>query len=112
MRARAMAAVGWMVVGGVGLLLCPPLWAWLTAQPTSSCYGLGDGVSSARLVFFPVEMLARDASSWPCVVPALAPPLAGLGLVLRRPRGWGWLVVAGGWLGYAVMAVLLAGVGG
>ena len=65
MRARAMAAVGWMVVGGVGLLLCPPLWAWLTAQPTSSCYGLGDGVSSARLVFFPVEMLARDASSWP-----------------------------------------------
>ncbi|HBQ13587.1 MAG TPA: hypothetical protein DEF51_21420 [Myxococcales bacterium] len=111
MRARAMAAVGWMVAGGAGLLLCPPLWAWLTAQPTSSCDGLGDGVSSSRLVLFPLEMLARDASSWPCVVPALAPPLVGLGLVLRRPRGWGWLLVAGGWLTYAVMAVLLAGVG-
>lgn len=110
-KARGLAVVGWLIFGALALGLCPLLWTWLTNQPTSWCYGLADGVPASRLVVMPIRTVTRQPSLWPCVAPAIIPPLIGLLLVVRRPRGWGWLTVTAGCLSYAVIAVLLAGVG-
>ena len=111
MKLRAYAVLGWLGVGALGLALCPLLWSMLTHQTTSSCYGLWDGVPTSALVVMPLRTWWRSPELWLCVLPFVATPIVGLGLVVRRPRGWGWLVVGGGWLSYSVGAVLLAGVG-
>lgn len=89
MTGRGPKLLAWLAATASAPLSSLALWQWLTSAPSSGCYGLSDGASLGTFAEAPLELVldaGRDPSALLCAAAMLALPLAGLAVLLARPR--------------------------